>query len=376
MEILREKKREWDLLREAEKIQYILRDKLRSKPFYLKGSEPPIEFIMGEILPEGIQFFTIPEQAPAQRVTLYLTMNRHIEVDFDVKEIKEDMWILMPTLARIGKVVRAHPRFPTSAGTVYATNFKVSKNEIGADIARLQIAAQVVLRDHEKQLAEEFPGLRMYLTADRDRPIELRPLEHLTDALVIKDVHSPQAYDIPLGDTTYLKALGKTFEQVRLKLADMASLIVYPIAIEEKGKKYLIAHMVLPLRIPGQDFDAILSTLREKGEVITERIREVNMITIKEKQKVRDISLGGVGLEIDNSELKKYLPLSDRITFDLIFKMQAPLRFQGKVCHVAMVDTDRLVAGIDIEGSGHTEYRKSNQERLSTLIQMIRSEKK
>ncbi|HNN75970.1 MAG TPA: DUF1577 domain-containing protein, partial [Leptospiraceae bacterium] len=128
MEILRDKKRDWDLLREADKIQYILRDKLRSKPFYLKGSEPPVEFIMGNILPEGIEFFTIPEQSAQTQVTLYLTLNRHIEVDFEVKNIQDDRWLLMPTLARIGKVVRAHPRYAMAEGSVYATNFKVSKN--------------------------------------------------------------------------------------------------------------------------------------------------------------------------------------------------------------------------------------------------------
>ena len=376
MEILRDKKRDWDLLREADKIQYILRDKLRSKPFYLKGSEPPVEFIMGNILPEGIEFFTIPEQSPQTQVTLYLTLNRHIEVDFEVQNIQDDRWLLMPTLARIGKVVRAHPRFAMAEGSVYATNFKVSKNELGADIARLQIAAQVVLRDQEKQLAEEFPGLRMFLTADRDRPLGLRPIEHMTETLVIKDTNDPHAYEIPVGDTTYFKLLGKTFEQVRLKLGDTASLVIYPIALEEKGKKYLIAHMYLPLKHTGTDFDALLKTLSEKAELIIERIREVNMVTIKEKQKVRDISLGGVGIEIDNSDLKKYLPVSDRITFDLIFKMQAPLRFQGKICHVAAVGDQTLLAGIDIEGTGHTEYRKSNQERLGTLIQLIRSESK
>ncbi|MBL8022526.1 MAG: DUF1577 domain-containing protein [Leptospirales bacterium] len=377
MTILREKKREWDMLRETEKITYVLRDKLKTRPFFLKGTQPPVEFVMGEITDNSIEFFTMPGLPARTQITLYLTVNRHIEVDFDVKEIREDRWILWPTQARIGRAVRAHPRYMTRDGAVYATNFKVSKNEIGADFSKLQIASQVVLRDHEKQIAEEFPGLKFYLPNDKERLPELKPLENVNTPVIIKDTQDPAAYEIPLGDSTYKKQLemARAFENVRLRLSGTASFIVFPVNIEEKGKTYLIAHIYLPLKNPGADFEKILATLTEKCDTITERIREVNMITIKEKQRVHDISLGGLGLEITNEDLKKYVPLSDRITFDLIFKMQAPLRFQGKICHVASDDEgEKFVAGIDIEGSGHSDYRKSNQERLNTMIQTIKLE--
>jgi len=377
MEILRENKREWDLLREPDKIRYVLKDKLKAKAFFLKGAVPPVEFVMGDILEEGIEFFTMPGLERQSPVTLYLTVNRHIEVDFELKGAHEDKWILLPTQARIGKTVRANPRYVTKEGSVYAANFKVSKNEIGADFSKLQIASQVVLRDFEKQLGEQFPGLRFFLPNERERPLELKPLEQLLTPLVVMNTQDPASYEVPVLDSTYKKMLDglRSFEHIRLKLSDFASLVVFPVTIEEKGKNYLIAHIYLPLKEPISDAEALIKILSEKSETITERIREVNMITIKDKQKVHDISLGGIGLEITNDDLKKYVPLTDRITFDLIFKMQAPLRFQGKICHVVSVDQGELLfAGIDIEGSGHTDYRKSNQERLNSLIQIIKTE--
>ncbi|MCE9597699.1 MAG: hypothetical protein K8S54_07005 [Spirochaetia bacterium] len=226
-------------------------------------------------------------------------------------------------------------------------------------------------------MAEEFPGLKVYLPNDKERPPELKPIEQLNVPLIIKDTQDPASYEIPLGDSTYKKQLemARAFENVRLRFAGTASFIVFPVNIEEKGRTYLIAHIYLPLKNAGSDFEKILATLTEKCDTITERIREVNMITIKEKQRVHDISMGGLGLEITNEDLKKYVPLSDRITFDLIFKMQAPLRFQGKICHVASDDEgEKYVAGIDIEGSGHSDYRKSNQERLNNMIQTIKLE--
>ncbi|MCE9597698.1 MAG: hypothetical protein K8S54_07000 [Spirochaetia bacterium] len=105
MTILREKKRDWDMLRETEKINYVLRDKLKTKPFFLKGTQPPVEFVMGDITDEFVEFFTLPGLAPRNQITLYLTVNRHIEVDFEVKEIREDRWMLRPTMARNGRSV-------------------------------------------------------------------------------------------------------------------------------------------------------------------------------------------------------------------------------------------------------------------------------
>lgn len=376
MELLRETKRDWELLKEAEKVRYILTEKLRTQPFHLKGAVPPLTFNMGEVTAEGIEFFPPPELAAPPELTLYLTVNRHIEVDFRLVEAKEDRWLLMPLAARIGKVIRAHPRIVPKEGAVYATNFKISKNELGGDLGRLQIASQVVLRDLEKQLAGEYPGLRIFLNSDRDRPLDMRPLDRLMTPLVIRDTRDASAYEVPIEDSTLRQKLEelKIFEQARLRLSDARGLIVFPITLEEKEQSHLVAHMHVPIRQPNVDYATVLQDLAERSGAVVERIRELNMVTIKDKQKVADVSLGGVGLEITNQELLKYIPTSDRITFDLIFKMQAPLRFQGKICHVAAVDGNRMKAGVNIEGSGHSDAKKSVQDRLGSLIQLIRTD--
>lgn len=377
MEIIREKKRDWELLKETEKIRYVLTEKLRMQQFHLKGANPPLSFSMGQVTPEGIEFFAPPELEAPPKLTLFLTVNRHIEIDFTLVRQDGDRWVLMPEAARIGKVIRAHPRIVPKEGAVYATNFKISKNELGADLSRMQIASQVVLRDFEKQLAQDYPGLRIFLNTDRDRPLDMRPLDRLMTPLVIKDTRDAAAYEVPIEDSTFRRKLEelKIFEQARLRLSDARGLIVFPITLEEKEQSHLVAHMHVPVRTPDADYAGIIQDLAERSGAVVERIRELNMVTIKEKQKVADVSLGGVGLEITNSELLKYLPTSDRITFDLIFKMQAPLRFQGKICHVAAVDDARMKAGVNIEGVGHSEARKSVQDRLNSLIQLIRTDK-
>ncbi len=110
MELLRDTKRDWDILKEEEKIRYVLTEKLRSQQFHLKGTEPPLTFSMGEFTPAGIEFFPPMDLAAPSELTLYLTVKRHIEIDFRLVEAKSDRWILFPVLARISKAVREHPR--------------------------------------------------------------------------------------------------------------------------------------------------------------------------------------------------------------------------------------------------------------------------
>lgn len=377
MELLRDTKRDWEILKEEEKIRYVLTEKLRSQHFHLKGTDPPLTFSMGEFTPAGIEFFPPMDLEAPSELTLYLTVKRHIEIDFRVVEVKSDRWVLFPVLARISKAVRMHPRIIPKEGDVYAANFKISKNELGGDLGRLQIASQVVLRDLEKQLASDYPGLRIYLNSDRDRPPDMRPLDRLMTPLVIRDTRDAAAYDVPVEDSTFRQKLEelRLFEQARLRLSDARGLIVFPITLEEKEQSHLVAHMHVPIRQPDVDYAMILQDLAEKSGAVVERIRELNMVSIKDKQRVADVSLGGVALEVTNPELLKYVPTSDRITFDLIFKMQAPLRFQGKITHVAAVDGTTMKAGINIEGSGHSDAKKSVQDRLGSLLQLIRTDK-
>ncbi len=98
-------------------------------------------------------------------------------------------------------------------------------------------------------------------------------------------------------------------------------------------------------------------------------------MNVKDKQRVLNISEGGVGLAFDNPDLMKYLPHQSQITFDLVFRLQAPMRFRGKVVHIMNMG-DHFVTGVDLEGSAHSDARKSNTERLQSLIRMAAQESK
>ena len=97
---------------------------------------------------------------------------------------------------------------------------------------------------------------------------------------------------------------------------------------------------------------------------------DANASLVKEKQKVINISEGGVALQIDSEVLQKNLPLRDWLTFDLLFKMHAPIRFYGNIRHIGKKDGEWLV-GSDLSGQGHSDYRKSTKEVYRSLIQKL-----
>ena len=114
-----------------------------------------------------------------------------------------------------------------------------------------------------------------------------------------------------------------------------------------------------------------LNQLKEQCEEIVHRIEDASLITVKERQNVINVSDGGVALELDHPDLVKYVPYRKSITFDLIFRMQAPLRFRGTVRHIHKSGPTSIIVGLNLEGSGHSDFRTGTRDRLSSLIRNL-----
>ncbi|MCB1170492.1 MAG: DUF1577 domain-containing protein [Leptospiraceae bacterium] len=341
MKVIVNSKRDWEVIRDPTKLVYLLDKKLEGRALFLKYSVPPAEFSREPSEGGKITFYYAPNLPIGGSFTLYLTLNRQIELDFQVEEIVEPGHLIAsPVEVRIGKAMREFPRIPVSDDSAYVTNFRVSKNEIAPNNTKLQITNQVIFADFEKRMAGRFPGMKIHAPYDAKFPDFLKDFEGHEGSMV----NTPQ---------------GPGFAQ--------------PVVYEsEAGGKANLAYMV----VPGEVDPVGQQDLASSADEMIKRIIDANTFVVKDKQKVINISEGGIAILFTNEDLKKYVPLRRWITFDLIFKMQAPLRLHGAVRHMEELppvsgEDEHVLAGLDFQGLGHTDFRKGSQNRLKSLLKML-----
>lgn len=335
--LLKEAPRNWQIMNDREAIYKLIEEKLHRRPLYLKGTYPAAEFSPGERRENGLVFYCNPSIKLTTQITLFITLNRQLEIDFSLAEqIGPGHVVLVPLQARVGAVQRAFPRIPVKDTEVVATNFRISPNKIAPNNTKLQITTQVIFPEFEKLHQPDFNGLRVLLAGDPRLPVELAKLQ-------------PE-------------------KGIEVKIQDQPHFI-QPVHVFEDRKNTLLALIFFPIPQTGMTSE-LVSRSEELAEELLTKVIDANAILVKEKQKVLNVSEGGVALQIDNELLKKNLPLRDWLTFDLLFRLQAPIRFHGSVRHIA-VKNGTWVVGIDLSGQGHSDYRKSTKEVYRSLIQKL-----
>jgi len=377
MKILMELKRDWEFVRERDKMLYLINEKIKNRSYAMKGTEPPAEFTPAGAEEKGIVFYHPVGLELKDTVTLFITLNRHVELDFKVEEVREpDTAVLSPLEIRISKSVRTSTRMENPEGLVHAANFQVSKSAIEVDNTRPQVTNKVIFGEYEYDLARQFPGLKIYDFAEKERPPETFYLNKIQDSILVEDTSNPASYKSPgAGFVDYedmLKSDGKLESTIRrYQNSGSNSVLTMPILYE--GMSGAVVPIAF-IHCEGRGDFRLTKDIHDKWRAIEKeiikRIVDANTLTVKDRQRVINISEGGVALEITNENLKKYIPQRSYVTFDLIFKMQAPLRFQAKLCHIEDQE-GKLKMGVDLQGTGHSDYKKSSRDRLKSLIHLL-----
>ncbi len=333
--LLKETPRNWQVMKDRDAILTLIEDKLQRRPLYLKGTSPAAEFVPGERRGDGLEFYYNPSVKLGTHNTLFITLNRQLELDFSLGElIGPGHVVLIPLQARVGSVQRASPRFALEDGEVTATNFRISTNSIAPNNTKLQITTKVIFPEFEKLHQGEFKGLKVFLARDGAQP------PGLPDAAETGTQVSIQ------GRPYYLQ----------------------PVYVLDDRKSVLLARILIPLAAGLQE--GLSARAEELADELLQKVIDANASLVKERQRVVNISEGGVALQIDSEVLQKNLPLRDWLTFDLLFKMHAPIRFYGNIRYIGKKDNEWLV-GIDLSGQGHSHYGKSTKEVYRSLIQKL-----
>jgi hypothetical protein len=346
IEPIKESKRLWDYVNDPKVITNLIIVKLNRHSLYLKNSIPPAEFTPTEEKEGGIEFYFNPSIKLSDQIILYIDLKRHLEFHFQI--IKQELpgrAILKPELVKVSKFQRRYERIPIKGDEVYANNFRVNKNKISTNNIQFQITSKIIFPQIEEKYQEKFAGIKILLSNAENLPEELKKQE----------INQP------------------TIIKINIKY-----MFVYPIVVFQKNKFVPLIYILYPVsNLPSEEMKTqILIDLEKIADETYEKIIEANTILIKKKERVVNISEGGVALEITDEQLKSLIPYQENIIFDLIFKLVAPLRMYGEIRYVHKLkkdDKESLLVGIDFTGEGYTDFRKKNRELLKNLIQKLKS---
>ena len=369
--------REWQRFNEQNKINYLLQQKLNSKLLLLKNSSPVVGFSPHEYSAEGIMFSSEYNPVDNELLTLCVTLARHIEVDFIfLKNLSDGNILLKPIEARISAVIRSSKRIYVNDTVVHASNFRVPKDGVLSGFGiKNSLTNQIIFEDFQNQYSDRIPGLVIYNSSSKDIPPEVSCLKDSYLKIFVPNIH-----DLDENGQKEESGLFNFAEQVNknpllqkrilsLEENGIASIAVVPIVSKLDQRGFISVGYILSA---SSDFlsDSTLEIMNELSSNILFRMAEANSIPVKVNQKVINISSGGVSLEITDKDLKDSLPEKRKMIFDITFKKQAPIRFQGDVCHFHE-EGDSLVAGVAFSGVGHTGASMGNMKRLQKNIESL-----
>lgn len=350
--------REWQRIVDRSAIDRFIVDVLSKEFSTVKGfeeSKPKAKFLSKK--PDGTYVLKLdsPLAFPEQKGTVYANLEKHSELDFEIIQSKEDLYLVKPTVLRIAEQERKSARIFDVRGKISAGNFLVSKENI--DEAKIfGVASSVLIQDIHKRLiplnysSEVIMAAQTSLTEEMELAFKREKIVYILDAYRMVSSTDPKVLDIRKEYENELVLDDKIVEFNKQKIA---SLIIYPIIIPF-GPKKPFAFLVCKKDSGGIEHQ-LLELYKEVEKTFLNRIMDSNTHTIDVKQNVVNASLHGVALEITDPRIRKALQVKPSLTVDLNFKMQQPLRVALDVRYI-QVHKDYDIVGTEIAGfSGDME---------------------
>lgn len=377
MKKIYEKKREWQRTKDREKILSIFRNKLKVRELYRRNTFPPAVFSLEKVDENGILFYYPPAEDLQGVITLYTTVNKHIECDFSIgKEIDTGAAYFHPVELRVGVSNRGFDRIPVQSSDIMVGNIQISKGEIRSG-AEVRVTNRIIFNEFQKRLEGEFPGLTIYDPTEKEAPPYIQITGERPDSFVISD--TALLREKPAADTDegrFLQMLihnGKRDQEMkRIRDKRIRSIVCVPVLAP--GRNETLACFTREDLEPIAKDQAPIARFQEEGQKLLNRIIEANTVKIQDKLEIQDLSEKGMSLVVTSEKLMPLLHGDGVMTFDLIFRRQSPIRLQGIIRHMTHFP-GKIIAGIEFDGSSLNHMQDKPMDRLKNLVHLYRAQK-
>jgi hypothetical protein len=374
--------RELQIISAPDKIQSILNNHLKGRVLYIKDTEPVRELrFVGMATPDKNEIYINTSQSfefeiEIGPVKLFQILGRYLELDCRIlrKDPKTGLFIMSVDKAFIAKKQREGFRIPVRGDDIYITNIRTSKNSIEVNSGNIPTSVKVNFGIFEQNLKKKADYAKVDVYSHRDPLFD--ELKKTGKIYFISDTQTPSSYS-PEGDD-YINASGLFGLNITKKIQDYRRLgikseIIFPIQyITHDNSSIPLGYIHLQSKVRNFDEMTVKDLINNSESLIT-KIRDSNTVYIQEKQKIMNISRGGVKVIISNPQLKEYLVKQKGFTFDLVFKMQAPITIYGTIRAASRNTNGQLLLGIQISGnSSRTGEMKRYEQNIIILENQLK----
>jgi hypothetical protein len=366
-----EEVRDLESIENPEKMQLLLKKYLTGKTMQLKESDPPLEGVLLQSDTQGNILMKI-QNSPLKvgdSVVIFRTIGRYVQLECTVQRIKDGIHLLALNRASIAKKERQFLRLSSESDILYITNIRTSKYALDRPLGSLPTSIKVNFSMVEKKLKlkDDFARVDAF---EENNPLHIA-LRQSGKILYVRDTNNPDDYEVKDRDYfNYREFLGNNFiKKINdYRTAGIRSEIIYPIAFGEEISQFPpVGYVQVQSKYRFYE-ESKIEFLIEIVHDMIDQIRKANTVLIQKKQKVLNISRGGLRVSITDNELKEYLTRMTGFTFDLFFKMQAPITLYGLIRSIQKKMNGEMILGIQISGHSSRAGEMSRfLDNVSTL---------
>lgn len=373
------KHRFFEEITSVDDIMKILKTDFAAKKFNIKYDLQNRKLEINEFLEDEKKILVVTgeDYAPGTDNTILVSIlgNKYFEFEFKVVQKLGHGYFKCNILgARRATTSRHDLRFKVREGDAVTTNFRASKHSIEVTMFNIPTSIKVILDQYEVQKRSSCDVFEVKFFEGDDSIVNT--IKKTGKSLYIQDINASESYTPLSDDFVDIKdAMGVDFDRYVMKNKEKGykSIVIVPIMYITDAEMLLpFAYITMISKEKHFTVEDVLK-LKEEAFALVDRIRDANTVLLSVRQRVLNISRGGVRLLIDNDELKRYLARTKGFVFDIVFKLQAPITIYGEIKYTG-VDADKnLVLGLSFAGNSS---RKDQMKRLYSILEPMEVEYK
>jgi hypothetical protein len=300
--------------------------------------------------------------------------NHYTELEIKInKVIQESLFVCNINYLRVSTQRRIEPRFNiTDCSQFYAKRVKISKNELDIKGTSIPTAYKVILDRY--RVSKSGMGDKFNISTFGNTSGIYKKIAKTGKSLFVPNINDVSSF---VKDEETNKELidikehyGLSFETERTKLIkdNIAGWIICPILGPiGADMRYPLGYIEIKSRSPLDMFK--LMEVKSLSYEIVEKLRDVTMLEVIEKQRVLDVSRSGIRLLIDNKDLINAMLRRTQFTFDIIIKGQAPITVMGWIRKARLMENGSLQVGVKIQGESNRQDQMLRYQEFVTVLE-------
>lgn len=356
MSVERKGARELEFISSHEKINHLIKNHLNGRSLFLQTQDPALEVKLLSFNENNvITIDTTPTRLEQdQEVRLFRILGRYVELHgMVVRHIAPGcQYNIHVRAAGIAKKDRQFARFSVSENEVTMTNVRASKHTIDATLYNIPTTVKVNFSTYEHKMKASADFVKIDVYGARGTLFD--EVRRSTRTVFVQDTQNPECYK-PSSPFyfDYYSWLGEKLpkQMEEYKRNKIVSELIVPVTyITHDQTSIPLGYIQMQSRKQPFGEDKVLE-LQQLAFEMVDRIRDSNTVLIQEKQKIINYSMGGIKALITHADLRDYISRQAGFTFDLLWKMQAPITLYGLIRSAVTLPDGSLMLGVQISGN-------------------------